>query len=684
MLGVAREVAAVYDRFYTIGRAVPEPPKAAEQATDLVRVTIDDAERCPRYTARVITGVSIGPSPEWLVERVTAAGGRSINNIVDVTNYIMYELGQPLHAFDLKTLAKDADGRAHIVIRAANEGEQFTTLDNIGRTLDADITCIVDGNAAAGEGATIALAGVMGGLDSEVTEQTTDILLESATFSSAHTSRTSRRLQLFSEASGRYERIVDAATCDDFSARAAALMIEVAGGTLAEGVVDIWPTPITPPVLGFRLGRFQDFIGAEVPLADAVAILTRLGCRMACHDKTVTDTDGSASVIEGTTPCHIMQGSDCATALASDDVRDVTIPVRPPSYRPDLTREIDLYEEVLRIWGMEKVASTLPGGRGRIGTKTIEQQRIETAERALRASGLNETQTYAFASPADNELLQMSFSEHQQPVDLINPMNSEQSQMRRSILPGLLRSVAYNLSRGVTNVQLYETGVVFFASEGRKLPKERQLLAGVLVGSWTIAGWNTHSSQLDFFDGKGVLENLLRELNITKSRLKPLEASDAPWLQPGRAAELFAGSKKLGWLGEIHPRVSAAFDIAVPVVAFELDLATLVGAAGQARPYKDVPQFPAVELDLAVVVDESVSAERLGQVISSAGGNLLDEHRLFDVFRDVDKLGAGKKSLAFSLTYRAADRTLTLDEVEKLHQKVISKVTSATGAEVRS
>jgi len=641
LLGVAREVAAIYDTSYSIGRTVPDPP-VGEPVDSLVRVTIDDAALCSRYTARVIRGVKVGPSPDWLVERVTAAGARSINSVVDVTNYIMFELGQPLHAFDLATLTKDADGRAHIVVRACAEAERFTTLDKVERTLDADVTAIVDGNAAGGAGTTIALAGVMGGLDSEVTEQTCDILLESATFSSAHTSRTSRKLHLFSEASARYERGVDAATCDAFSARAAALMVEVAGGVVCEGVVDGYPEPIILPKLNFRTERFRDFVGAAIPEDEIQAILTRLGCT-------------------------------------------VNLPqVTPPSFRPDLSREIDLYEEVLRVWGMDRVASTLPGGRERIGEATREQQRTSLISRTLRGCGLNETMTYSLVSPSDSVLVAMPFEEHQQAVELINPMNSEQSVMRRSILPGLLRSVAYNQSRGVENIHLFETGAVYFAAEGRKLPKERQMLAGVLAGSWTEAGWNAAATPLDFFDGKGVVENLLRELNIPKQRFKALDPNAAPWLQPGRAAEVFSGSKLLGWLGEVHPRVCAALDAVAPVVAFELDLKALLGSAEQARPYRDVPLYPAVTLDVALVVDEPVSAERIVQVITSAGGSLLAAVQVFDVYRDVERIGAGKKSVALTLSYRAPDRTLTSDEIEKLHQKVLNKLVGATGGELRS
>jgi len=709
MLGIAREVGAVYALDYQLpplallshlatttsscvelySSAGAESNQAAVTSPDalptgapantLVRVTVDDPVRCPRYTARVIKGVRIGPSPSWLVERITAAGARPINNIVDVTNYIMFELGQPLHAFDLATLATDATGRAHIVVRAATDGEHFTTLDGTDRTLTSDITVIVDGNAANGTGATVALAGVMGGRDSEVTDKTVDILLEAATFSTAHTSRTSRNLQLFSEAASRYERGVDAATCDDFSARAAALMAEVAGGTVCEGVVDAYPAPVTPPLLTFRVGRFQDFIGAPVPIADIVGILSRLGCHMACHDR--ADGTAPASAL-----CHIMHGDGCAAELAAIDQRDVVLPVRPPSYRPDLEREVDLYEEVLRIWGMDRVTPTLPGGRGRIGERTVEQQRTQLIGEALRASGLNETMTYAFVAPTDLDSLHlhMPLEVHQQAVELINPMNSEQSVMRRSIIPGLLRSVAYNQSRGTANVHLYETGTVFFAAEGRKQPRERTMVAGIMAGSWTQASWNTPATPLDFFDGKGVIQNLLRELNIAKPRFKALDASAAPWLQPGRAAAVMAGSVSLGWLGEIHPLAAQAFEAAAPVTAFELDLKALLAAAQPARPYHDVPSYPSVDLDLALVVDEDVTAERITQAITSAAGPLLDTVHLFDVFRDAHKIGPGKKSLALSLTYRAPDRTLTLEEVEKIHAKVIKKATAATNAEIRA
>jgi phenylalanyl-tRNA synthetase beta chain len=269
-------------------------------------------------------------------------------------------------------------------------------------------------------------------------------------------------------------------------------------------------------------------------------------------------------------------------------------------------------------------------------------------------------------------------------VELINPMNTEQSQMRRSIIPGLLRCVASNISHGTSNAQLYETGTVFTTSEGRKLPRERSLLAAALSGSWRQAGWNEDAAPIDFFDGKGIIESLARELNTAKLRFTALSPEEAPWLQPGRAAEVKAGSLVLGWLGELHPLALAAFGIEVPVTAFELELKALLGAASEACDCRTLPIYPAVQLDIALIVDEQVTAERVMQALRRAGGALLWDLRLFDVYRDAEKIGRGRKSLAFSLSYRSPERTLTSREVEKLHAKVLRAACAATGGELRA
>ncbi|MGN0035365.1 MAG: phenylalanine--tRNA ligase subunit beta [Coriobacteriales bacterium] len=638
MTGMAREVGAMYDIDY-----IPEHYDLVEgdgDVTDLVSVEIEDPELCPRYTARVVKNLKVGPSPDWLARRVTACGARSINNLVDVTNYIMFLFGQPLHAFDYDRMRKSDDGKVHVVVRAAHDGEPFTTLDNVDRVLTSDMAVITDGAEP------VALAGVMGGLDTEISDDTTTVLLESATFSTSHTSRTSRNLSLMSEAALRYERGVDAASAADISAQAAALLAQVGGGEVCRGVVDVYPVEAVTHDLVFRVGRFCDFVGADVPKDDCIRILSRLGCEV----------------------------SDQGETLA----------VHAPTFRPDLEREIDLYEEVLRLWGMAKVTPTLPGGRGRIGGRTTEQRTVARIGEVLRAAGLNETTTYSLCPDDDLQRLRMSSEGRGEAVELINPMSSEQNVMRQSIIPGLLRSVSYNQNRGTGDVQLYEEGKVFFAAAGRKQPREKKLVAGVLCGSWNEEQWNEPRRELGFFDAKGVLETLLRELAVGKVRFKALDAQEAPHLQPGRAAEVLAGGSQLGWVGEIHPLALADFDVTGPVAAFELDEKALLHVARDMRDYHEVARFPAVDIDLALVVDEGVTADELVSSIEHAGGSLLESVRLFDVYRDEKRLGAGKKSLAFSLVYRAADKTLTSEEAEHQHARIVKKVCAKTGAEVRS
>ncbi len=643
MVGMAREVGAMYA--VDVKNPLDEMEAALQEGADLpaidelATVTVEDVDRCPRYTARVIKNVKVGPSPDWLAERVTAAGARSINNVVDVTNYILFLFGQPLHAFDYDKLV-DETGKANVVVRAAKEGEKLLTLDGEERELTTDMTVIATPEKAVG------LAGVMGGLDTEVTDETTTILLEAATFEPGRTSRTSRNLGLISESSMRYERRVDDVEIDRMSAAAAQLLAEVSGGIVVPGLIDVYNTKTESETLEFRIPRFQGMMGETIPRDFIVDMLQRLGC-------TVSEKD------------------------------EQTLTVVPPTFRPDLEREIDLYEEVLRLYGMDRIPSTLPGGPGRVGIKTEAQRTMDKINNTLRACGLNETMTYSFADPHELEQLRMPTEGMGIPVELLNPLNAEQSVMRQSIIPGLMRSVAYNQSRGVHNIQLYETGVVFFGAEGRKSPKERNRLAVVMAGAMSDPSWNQASVAFDFFDGKGVIESLMRELALAKPRFKALSAEEAPHLQPGRAAQVLDGGTVLGWIGEIHPLACDAYDVQAPVVAFELDLDALIKCARPARDYVDVPVFPAVTMDVAFVIDESVTHEQLSRCISSAGGKLLDKAQLFDVYRDKERLGAGKKSMAYALEYRAADRTLTTEEVDKQHARLIKKVCGATGAEVR-
>ncbi|MDY0088560.1 MAG: phenylalanine--tRNA ligase subunit beta [Coriobacteriia bacterium] len=634
MVGVAREVGAITGKTATVPASTP--PESGVPVVDSVSVEIADPNLCPRYTARLVRDVRIGPSPKWLAERVAAAGARSVNNVVDITNLIMFELGQPLHAFDAAKLAC-RDGKAAITVRRAKDGERLKTLDGQNRVLDSEMLVIADDNGA------IALAGVMGGEETEVCDETVDIVLESAGFDPGSVSRTSRALGLISEASTRFERGLDPEGCIRAADRAAALMAELAGGTVAPGVIDVYPVPSRPRDLELRGARLNRVLGAEIDLRESARILKALG-------------------------------------LGVQEARPGVLRVTVPTFRPDLTREIDLIEEVVRVWGMERIVSTLPGGRGRVGRLTERQRWLRRIDATMRSAGLNETMTYSFIDPADLAHARMSMAEGEVLVELTNPMSEEQAVMRTSLLPGLLRSVSYNQRRGVPDIHLYEVGAVFSTSQGRKLPREHVSLGGVMAGMWSRPSWTGESMTLDFFDGKGVLEALAEDLSVRKFTVRTV---DLPWLQPGRSAEILFDGKVAGWLGEVHPAVASSFEADVPVVAFELAIDVLLKTARQLRTYVDVPRYPAVTFDLALIVDESVSAGRVAQSITKAGGALLHSVRLFDVYRGAG-VPEGSKSLAWALSYRAPDRTLAEDEVRPVHEKLIRKVSAAVGAELRS
>ena len=645
MIGIAREVGAIYDRDFHVDL----PAIAAESGTptaDTVSVELIDEGLCDRYVARVVRGVKVGPSPEWLVQRLNACGVRTHNNIVDITNYVMMLTGQPLHAFDLGAF-EEKDGRRAVAVRAAREGEVFRTLDDVERTLSAGMGLIATGEAGA---TPVALAGVMGGMDSEVTDATVDVLVESACFNAGRTSHTSRDLALISDASIRFERQVDETGCVDVANSACALIEQLAGGQVAPGCVDVYPAPKQLAPIDLRLSRVHELCGAAIEPAFIERALTRLGCSVEAEG------EGDALVFA----------------------------VMPATFRPDLTREIDLIEEVLRLWGMDRVEATIPAAKNHIGGLTREQQLTRKVGQILRACGLNETMNFSFAAPGDLERIGMTDEGRGCPVEIMNPLVAEQTEMRRSLIPGLLQSVEYNIKHSTANVQLYEIGTLFFGRENASAPKERESVAGVLSGSMGDVGWNYKPMPLRFFDGKGVVEELLSQLRTPKVRFRPADGDDYAFLQPGRGAEVLSGGTVLGWVGEIHPDARDVYGIDIPVVAFELNLEALLKGAGAQEAYREFSQFPSVEHDLAIVVDDDVTCEDLERRLRSAGGKLLVGVRLFDVYRDPVRVGEGKKSMAFALTYRADDHTLTSEEVERAHSKLVTKVCKATGGEVRS
>ena len=645
MIGIAREVGAIYDRDFSV-----ELPQVREEsgasAEDTVSVELLDEGLCDRYVARVVRDVKVGPSPDWLVQRLNACGVRTHNNVVDITNYVMMLTGQPLHAFDLSAF-EERDGKRAVAVRAAHEGEQFRTLDDVERTLSAGMGLIATGEAGA---TPVALAGVMGGMDSEVTDATVDVLIESACFNAGRTSHTSRDLALISDASIRFERQVDETGCVDVANIACALIEDLAGGAVAPGCVDVYPAPRTVEPVTLRLARVHAICGAAIEPAFIEKTLGRLGC----------------------------------TVARAGEGEDLVYTVTPPTFRPDLPREIDLIEEILRIWGMGRVEATIPAAKNHIGGLTREQRLTRKVGQVLRSCGLNETMNFSFAAPGDLERIGMTAEGRGCAVELMNPLVAEQTEMRRSLIPGLLQSVEFNITHSTANVQLYEIGTLFFGRENASAPKEREAVAGVMSGAMGDVTWNYKPMPLRFFDGKGVVEELLEQLRIPKVRFREATGDAYAFLQPGRCAEVLSGGTVLGWVGEIHPDAREAYGIDIPVVAFELNLDAMLAAAGTQEAYREFSQFPSVEHDLAIVVNEDVTCEDLERRLRSAGGKLLVDVRLFDVYRDKERVGEGKKSMAFALTYRSDDHTLTSEEVEKAHSKLVAKVCKATGGEVRS
>lgn len=645
MIGIAREVGAIYDRDFSV--KLPQVrEESGASAEDTVSVELLDEGLCDRYVARVVRNVKVGPSPDWLVQRLNACGVRTHNNVVDITNYVMMLTGQPLHAFDLSAF-EERDGKRAVAVRAAREGEQFRTLDDVERTLSAGMGLIATGEAGV---TPVALAGVMGGMDSEVTDATVDVLIESACFNAGRTSHTSRDLALISDASIRFERQVDETGCVDVANIACALIEDLAGGAVAPGCVDVYPAPRTVEPVTLRLARVHAICGAAIEPAFIEKTLGRLGCTVAC----------------------------------AGEGEDLVYTVTPPTFRPDLPREIDLIEEILRIWGMGRVEATIPAAKNHIGGLTREQRLTRKVGQVLRSCGLNETMNFSFAAPGDLERIGMTAEGRGCAVELMNPLVAEQTEMRRSLIPGLLQSVEFNITHSTANVQLYEIGTLFFGRENASAPKEREAVAGVMSGAMGDVTWNYKPMPLRFFDGKGVVEELLEQLRIPKVRFREAAGDAYAFLQPGRCAEVLSSGTVLGWVGEIHPDAREAYGIDIPVVAFELNLDAMLKLSGAQEAYREFSQFPSVEHDLAIVVDDSVTCEDLERRLRSAGGKLLVGVRLFDVYRDAERVGEGKKSMAFALTYRSDDHTLTSEEVEKAHSKLVTKVCKATGGEVRS
>jgi phenylalanyl-tRNA synthetase beta chain len=636
MIGVAREVAAL------MGQALKLPPHTVQAGGQpiegQVTVQIEDAGLSARYAAALIKGVTIGPAPGSMRRRLSYAGMRPINNIVDITNYVMLEWGQPLHAFDYDLLVQRAGGKAPVItVRPARAGEVLTTLDAQKRELTSENLVIAD---AAGP---IALAGVMGGADTEVSPATKNILLESASFDFLSIRRTMKQFNLPSEASLRFSKGIHPETVFPAAERAAELMRQHAGGTVCRGLVDCYPAPLAPQVVTLPLSEVRRQLGMDIPAAEATRILRAL---------------------------------EFTVEPAGPDVLRITT----PPHRLDLQAgAADLIEELVRIHGYDRLPATLPADR----LPEQHTNRPLAFEERLRdllvSAGLQEVISYALTMPEREAPLGLPLGEY---VRLLNPISSERVVMRQTVLAGVLEVVAANL-RHTDDVRLFEVGPVYLQKPQQKLPDEPRRLALVLTGRRRPEFWGdaaAGSEPLDFFDLKGVLEALVGDLHLPEVAYAP---SATPYLHPGRATELRVREQMVGHFGQLHPCVAEAYGLGGRVVLVgELDVEALQAAVPERYTYTPVPRFPAALRDIAVVVPEDVTAERTVQEIRGAGGELLRQVRLFDLYRG-GSIPQGTKSLAYALTYQAEDRTLTDKEVDKAHRKIEDRLKHTLKAQIR-
>jgi phenylalanyl-tRNA synthetase beta chain len=632
VVGVAREVAAV------TGKELRYPPSVVaennEDIQGITSVSIEDPDLCPRYTARVIKNVRIGPPPFWMRRRLEAVGLRSINNIVDVTNFVMMELGQPLHAFDFRFLE---EGR--IVVRRSRAGETFVSLDEKERVLRADTLMICDGVKP------VAIGGVMGGLNSEVKNDTETILLESAYFNPLSIRRTSRALAMGTDAAFRFERGIDPEGVIRALDRAAGLMAELSGGTVCRGVIDQYPRIVaTAKDIPLRLNRILDILGVAVEEAEVVRILGNL--------KMTVEPTG-----EG------------------------TLRVTPPTCRVDISREIDLIEEIARVHGYGRVPATLPAVSVIAGVADGKSTVKARIREIMTGAGYQEVINYSFVSPdAVDQLGLLEADDRRLHVRIRNPLTEEQAVMRTTLVQSLLSNVRRNADVGCFDLKIFETGRTFIRQGEGKQPREHNRAAFLTTGRRYEDRWHFQGLQADFYDLKGCVENILDALRIAAPSFR--EGVREPFLHPGKSCGVFGGEAQIGFLGEVHPDVLARMDLIGTVIVCELDLDLLAANYSAKAAFRNIPRFPSSSRDVAFLVRREVAAAEMLRAAADSLEELLEKVQIFDVYEH-GNIPAGMKSLGLRFSYRGADRTLTDDEVNEVHARIVQKIVHATGASIR-
>lgn len=601
---------------------------------DIFSVEIADPDLCSRFSTRMLKNVKIGPSPEWMQQRLEGAGIRSINNVVDVTNFVMIELGHPMHAYDYDKIT----GKK-LIARRAIEGEELHTLDDTSRKAKGEMLVIADSEKAAG------LAGIMGGFETEITDTTTTVVLESADFYGPCIRRTARACGLSSEASGRFERGVDSETTIKALDRAAQLLQEMGACTVCEGIVDVYPNPKQANYVTFTPEQINNHLGTNIAKDVMLNIITSVG-----FDVTKDEND--------------------------------EITVKVPSWRNDVTCMADISEEIARLHGFDKIKSTLPNGVSMQGTQSAKQTFIDKVKASLSSQGLYETISFALTNEETfNKLNIPQDSPLRRAVPIMNPLSDEYPLVRTTLLSSIFDNLARNLARKNDDVALFEVGSVFFpkALPVTELPDEVVKIAGAITGRRNAQGWNQTNDMVDFYDAKGIIEELLANLRVTRYTV---EAGTHYAMHPGKTALFKKGRDVIATVGEVHPAVLSAYGITKPVYIFELDATIVMKYMAKDLKYKALPKYPATSRDLAMLVDVDVNAADIEKAMTKAAGQNLTQITLFDVYtgKQVEK---GQKSLAFSLTFQSNDKTLTDAEIDPAIEKIVAKLQKDFNANLR-
>jgi phenylalanyl-tRNA synthetase beta chain len=626
IVGIAREISAILDLPFRYN-----PVSIKKEEGEAPSIQVKDHNLCPRYSSRIITGVNVKTSPEWIQKRLESHGIRPVNNIVDITNYVLLEIGHPLHAFDLDRLA----GRC-IVVKTAGETREFLTLDNQTRRLNKEMLLIWDAEKP------VAVAGVMGGLDSEVTGSTVNILLESAYFSPTSIRRTSKALNLITESSYRFERGADINIVVEALNKAAQLIVQYAGGKISR-LTDVYPQPFTSKSIYVKFEKINDILGVRLDPTRVQKMLTSLGIE--------NRAEGEGMVIT------------------------------PPSFRQDIQMDVDVIEEIARLYGYSEIPSTLPETRMQPFVKNTKWEFTGKIKESMIRSGFSEVINYSFLNPLVLDRLRIpSGDKRRNLVRIRNPLKRDENALRTTLIPALLENVRYNTSRGERTLRLFEVSSVFIPSSGNLPDEVLKMSAVYLRDKRPSLCQHNHDA---FYELKGAVENLFHDLKIRDYLFKQEPSLNEPYLHPGKSCMIKVNDEIVGFVGSLHPEVAHDFEVPTETNILEMDLERLLHYIPTKITFQAIPKYPYIERDIAIVVSKDVAIADAERSILNTGSEIIESVRLFDIYTG-KPIPEGKKSLAFSIRYRAKDRTLTDEEVNQVHEEIIKRLEKDLRAELRS